>query len=448
MNAPSQAEQAEQSEERYMDAARRMGLFSLGDTAGVVFWQPPGLKLYDKLRGFIRAEHEARGYQEVRTPSIAGLGMFERSGHLDKYRENMFCLNQPNEEGLDMQGYALRPMSCPNHILLYQAVRRSWRELPMKLFEFGEVFRNEPSGSLQVLFRQRQFCQDDSHVFAAEAGMVEVARDYLEMARRVYAQLGFTEVSYAISLRPEKRFGDDTLWDRAEDALRDACGQAGLEWQELPGEGAFYGPKIELQVKDKLGRSWQLGTLQLDFVLPRRFDLGFVNATGEYEVPVILHHAVLGSIERMIGILLESFGTELPLWLQPHEAVVVPVSAKAREYALRCGAIVRGTWRDALVDESDEPLGAKLRYWKGRGIPHILVVGEKEADAAARGEGVQVAVGGKPVELSAWLFRTAQDMRAGEMERLLRDPAAARAFLREAGILDATGEGLAAAYRD
>lgn len=395
--------QAAQAEERYMDAARRMGLFSLGDTAGVVFWQPPGLKLYDKLRGFIRAEHEARGYQEVRTPSIAGLGMFSQSGHLEKYRENMFCLNQPNEEGLDMQGYALRPMSCPNHILLYQAVRRSWRELPMKLFEFGEVFRNEPSGSLQVLFRQRQFCQDDSHVFSPEARMVDVARDYLEMARRVYAQLGFTEVSYAISLRPEKRFGDDALWDRAEDALRDACKQAGLTWQELPGEGAFYGPKIELQVKDKLGRSWQLGTLQLDFVLPRRFDLSFVNSAGEYEVPVILHHAVLGSIERMIGILLESFGTGIPLALHPHEAVVVPVSAKTLDYARECAVKVRKVWRDALVDESDEPLGAKLRYWKGRGVPHLLVVGEKEANSTQRGGAALVSVGNKPVSLAAWL---------------------------------------------
>jgi threonyl-tRNA synthetase len=445
MNVPIRAEHPEQPEERYMDAARRMGLFSLGDTAGVVFWQPPGLKLYDKLRAFIRAEHEARGYQEVRTPSIAGLGMFAQSGHLEKYRENMFCLNQPNEEGLDMQGYALRPMSCPNHILLYQAVRRSWRELPMKLFEFGEVFRNEPSGSLQVLFRQRQFCQDDSHVFSPEAGMVEAARDYLEMARRVYTKLGFTEVSYAISLRPAKRFGDDALWDLAEEALREACRQADLSWQELPGEGAFYGPKIELQVKDKLGRSWQLGTLQLDFVLPRRFDLSFVNPAGEYEVPVILHHAVLGSIERMIGILLESFGTDLPLWLQPHEAVVVPVSAKALGYARQCGAIVRKTWRDALVDESDEPLGAKLRYWRGRGVPHILVVGEKEADAAARGEGTQVAVGGKPVDLSTWLFRTALAARSEETE-LLRDPAIARAFLQQAGILNESGDGLAEAY--
>lgn len=390
-------------EERYMDAAQRMGLLSLGNSAGVVYWQPAGAKLYEKLRSFIRAIHEEHGYEEVRTPSIVGLEVFERSGHLAKYRENMFCLNQENREDLDMQAYALRPMSCPNHILLYQASRRSYRELPLKLFEFGEVFRNESSGSLQVLFRNRSFCQDDSHVFSPESRMVEVISDYLKMAQKTYQQLGFPEISYAISLRPAMRFGEDLLWDRAEEALREACRNNNLQWHELPGEGAFYGPKIELQVKDKLGRGWQLGTLQLDYVLPRRFDMGFIDANNQEDVPVILHHAVLGSLERMIGILLEQHGVKLPLFLQPHEAVVLPVSEKASDHAARVHALLKSKWKHALADYSAEPLGAKLRHWKNKGVPYVLVVGEKEAQAFDENGVVIAALNGKPVAVQDWL---------------------------------------------
>lgn len=389
--------------ERYMDSAQRMGLLSLGNSAGVVYWQPPGAKLYEKLRQFIRGIHEEQSYDEVRSPSIVGLEVFEKSGHLSKYRENMFCLNQENNESLDMQAYALRPMSCPNHILLYQSARRSYRELPLKLFEFGEVFRNEASGSLQTLFRMRQFCQDDSHVFSAESQMVQVASDYLKMAQKAYRKLGFEKISYAISLRPEKRFGEDVLWDRAENALREACRNNNLEWKELPGEGAFYGPKIELQVQDKLGRSWQLGTLQLDYVLPRRFDLKFLNAQNEEEAPVILHHAVLGSLERMIGILLEQHGVDLPLFLHPHEVVVVPVSDKASEYARQIHRVLRSKWKHALADHSAEPLGAKLRYWKTKGVPYILVVGEKEAKAFAESGAMSAALNNKPVNVAEWL---------------------------------------------
>lgn len=353
----------------YMQVAQELNLLMSGVSAGVVYWKPGGLKLYEKLKNFIREHHENRNYLEVRSPSIVNSQVFEQSGHIEKYKENMFFLNGENEEG-----YALRPMSCPNHILLYASEVRSYRQLPLALFEFGDVFRNEPSGSLQLLFRQRQFCQDDSHVFVNESNLIESISSYLQMSKQVYKELGFEEVSFAISLRPNKRFGDDNVWDRAEDALRMACSNNGIEFEELPGEGAFYGPKIELKVKDKLGRSWQLGTLQLDYVLPERFDIHFINEKGEKERPIILHHAVLGSLERMIGILLESFGKNLPDFLHPYPSVVIPVSEKSVQYGVLLAKKLK-----VDIDSSNEPLGKKLANWRHKGVRNIYVVGEKEA---------------------------------------------------------------------
>jgi threonyl-tRNA synthetase len=369
------------SEERYMEVAQRMQLIHLASAAGTVYWQPAGLRLYENLRSYIRKVHREHGYQEVKSPSLVGLELFDRSGHLGKYRDYMFLANQDNEAAkeVDLNAYGLRPMSCPNHIELYSSHRRSYRELPLPLFEFGEVFRNEPSGSLQVLFRQRQFCQDDSHVFSTEGQVSQVVANYLEMARKVYQELGFEEVSYAVSLRPELRHGEDHLWDRAENALREACRHAKVEWAELPGGGAFYGPKIEMGVRDKLGRVWQMGVIQLDYVLPERFELSYQAASGEYEQPVILHHAVLGSLERMIGILLEIHGESLPAYLHPYPAVVIAVSEKSQGYAQDVFLKLRGQVEDTLLDASQDPLGAKLRLWRSRGVADIYVVGEKEA---------------------------------------------------------------------
>jgi threonyl-tRNA synthetase len=374
------------NEERYLDVAARMQLIHLGQSAGVVYWQPAGLSLYERLRSYIRRIHRQHGYLEVKSPSLVGLEVFERSGHLGKYRENMFLANQVNDPSRppDVQAYGLRPMSCPNHIELYGCARRSYRELPMPLFEFGDVFRNEPSGSLQVLFRQRQFTQDDSHVFAGEGQVAEVAARYLSMAQQVFHDLGFESVEYALSLRPAERFGEDVLWDRAEESLRSAFRGAGLAWKEQPGEGAFYGPKIELGVRDKLGRLWQMGTLQLDYVLPERFDLSYQAASGAYERPVILHHAVLGSLERMIGILLEVHGESLPAFLHPYPAVVLAVSEKSVEYAKRVHSELLKSEPDALLDDSNDTLGAKLRLWRSRGVAAIYVIGEKEAERFAQ----------------------------------------------------------------
>lgn len=354
-------------EKRYMQAAQDLNLLCIGKSAGVVYWKPSGLKLYENLKNFIRLHHEKRGYQEVRSPSLVASEVFEQSGHSDKYKENMFFI-----AGED--NYALRPMSCPNHILIYQSERRSYKELALPFFEFGEVYRNEPSGSLQLLFRQRQFCQDDSHVFVSAQGLVQAISNYLEMAQEVYSQLGFEKIHYAISLRPQKRFGSEQNWDKAENALRLACFEHQIEFEELLGEGAFYGPKIELKVQDKIGRFWQLGTLQLDYVLPERFNLEFINAENQSEVPILLHHAVLGSLERMIGILLESFGEHLPDFLHPYPKVVVAVSEKSNAYASQLAKYLV-----AKVDDSNEPLGKKLAFWRAKGVPAIYVVGEKEA---------------------------------------------------------------------
>lgn len=358
-------------EKRYMQVAQEMNLFMLAESAGVVYWKPEGLKLYENLKKFIRRHHEESDYQEVKSPSIIVSNLFEKSGHMEKYKENMFFLKSEKESD-----YALRPMSCPNHILIYQSEKRSYKELPLPIFEFGEVYRNEPSGSLQVLFRQRQFCQDDSHVFVNEENLISSINNYINMSKKVYEELGFRKIQYAIALRPEKRFGDNILWDKAEKALKEACEMNSLDYKELPGEGAFYGPKLELQVEDKLGRSWQLGVIQLDYVLPERFGLEYINANNEVERPIILHHAVLGSLERMIGILLESFGKEIPEYLHPIKSVVIPVSEKSSDYA----KLVYSKFNkiENKMDNSDDSLGKKIRKWKNLGVPNIIVVGEDE----------------------------------------------------------------------
>lgn len=362
------------SQDRYMDAAHQLNLIAQGNSAGVVYWKPAGLSLYEKLKNFIRQHHEKRGYMEVKSPSMVVAEVFEQSGHMEKYRENMFFIQSEKDD----KPYAMRPMSCPNHILIYQSEHHSYRQLPYRLFEFGEVFRNESSGSLQQLFRQRQFCQDDGHVFVSEENLLPAIINYLQMSQEVYAQLGFEKVHFAISLRPEFRFGEDSLWDKAEASLKQACDAQNLSYELLPGEGAFYGPKIELQVQDKLGRFWQLGTLQLDYVLPERFALGYIDEKGQSVRPILLHHAVLGSLERMIGILLESYGVHLPEFLHPYAQVIVAVSEKSHDYAHVLAGLLKAQGK-VIVDDSNEPLGKKLENWRNRGVPAIYVVGEKEA---------------------------------------------------------------------
>ncbi len=356
----------------YLDVAKHMKLIAHHDSAaGVVYWLPAGLRLYEKLKALVRDKHRALGYQEVRTPNLAGVPLFEQSGHLEKYCENMFVLDE----------YVLRPMSCPNHLVVYQSEVRSYRDLPLALFEFGDVFRNEASGALQLLFRQRQFCQDDSHVFCARdpQSVQDAVVRYLRLAQEVYQSLGLHQMHIAISLRPAKRFGDDAQWDASEQALRDACDHLGLPYLEQPGEGAFYGPKIELGVKDVRGRVWQMGTIQLDDVLPRRFEAQYIDAQGQAQYPIVLHHAVLGSLERSIGVLLDSYGVNLPAVVHPYPDVVMAVSdRKHGAYVQDVVHHLRDLGHEVHEDVQAGTLASKVQYWKALGVKHMHVVGDKE----------------------------------------------------------------------
>lgn len=386
----------------YMQAAQDLDLFHLEEhSPGFIWWHPNGQRLLEALKQLLRQAHQVRGYEEVKTPNITSSELFERSGHLAKFGHNMFFIEQREQAALDESGgagarqYAVRPMSCPNHIAVYADKRRSYAELPLKLFEFGEVVRNEASGALQALFRMRGFCQDDSHVFSHQAGVGAVLADYLSLAREVYSALGFEEVRFQISLRPAERFGDDSLWDAAEDALRKACTAQGLSWDEEPGGGAFYGPKLEMHLKDRLGRSWQCGTIQLDYVLPRRFGLEFVDAGNGRDIPVVLHHAVLGSLERFVGILLEHHGCALPAVIRPVELALVSVRAEQDEVVrgmaaklLRCGIRVRTVL-------GDDNLNNKVRAAQGMHPVHVGVVGAREALSQS------VALRGKPGQVLA-----------------------------------------------
>lgn len=369
----------EVAEPRYMETARDMNLLFMAQSAGVVYFKPRGLKLYENLKNFIRAIHREAGYQEVRSPSIVVQDLFVQSGHMEKYRENMFLLGEASDD------YALRPMSCPNHILIYSSDVVSYKDLPVQLFEFGEVFRNEANGALQALFRQRQFVQDDSHVFCDANNIKPSIKRFIDMARKAYSELGFEQIKFAISLRPEKRFGSDDLWDKAENNLREACRESGLEAEEIPNGGAFYGPKLEIQVEDKLGRWWQLGVIQIDYVLPERFNIHFTDENNERVTPVILHHAVLGSLERMIGILLESFGKNLPDFLHPNRDVVLAINSNVAAFAQ-----VVADKLGCEVDNDNDTLSKKILKHKHQGVKNVYIVGEKEK-ARWQAEGVVVA---------------------------------------------------------
>jgi len=362
----------------YLEAAQRLNLFHVEEhSPGFAWWHPNGLCLIEALKSLVRNAHAKYGYEEVKTPNITGVELFEQSGHLAKFRQNMFVV--PGGDG--ERSYVVRPMSCPNHIAVFDHARRSYAELPLKLYEFGEVVRNEPSGSLQALFRMRGFVQDDSHVFAMEGQSIDVIADYIAMSREIYQALGFPDVRYQISLRPEQRFGDDFLWDRAEEALREACRRNGLSWDEEEGGGAFYGPKLEMHLTDKLGRSWQMGTVQLDYVLPRRFNLEYLSRNNQAEVPVILHHAVLGSLERFIGVLLEQYGADLPAPLRPVQVALITVRESEDVYVRGLAADLRRQGIRVKTFLGDARLGGKVKSAELEVPAFIAVVGGREVAA-------------------------------------------------------------------
>jgi threonyl-tRNA synthetase len=371
--------------------AKAMDLFHFEEhSPGMVFWHPMGLRVFRVIEEFMRRVYQSHGFEEVRSPLALSRSLWEKSGHWEKFGNNMFVVGSfdrdnsadgeaqnGESEAVNLE-YALKPMSCPAHIAIYQAHKRSYREIPMRLMEFGIVHRNEPSGTLSGCMRLRQFVQDDAHIFCRETDLIGEIGNFLNMVREVYSAFGYEKFAIRISLRPEKRLGSDAIWDRAEAALINACQALGYPYELLPGEGAFYGPKIEVSLEDRLGRSWQCGTIQVDFNLPQIFELSFVNQEGKLEQPVMVHQAVLGSLERWLGILLENQGA-LPLWLAPVQVAVASISDKSADWAEAVFARLRRMGIRAQLHADDATISKKIRELSARRVPLIAIVGEQEA---------------------------------------------------------------------
>ena len=364
-------EEAEKRDHRKL--GKQLDLFHLQDEApGMVFWHPKGWALWQTIEQHMRKELNAAGYKEVKTPQIMDKTFWEKSGHWDNYKDNMFVTSSEKRE------YAVKPMNCPGHVQIFNNGLRSYRDLPMRLAEFGSCHRNEPSGALHGLMRVRGFVQDDAHIFCTEDQIVSEARAFNELLVRIYKQFGFHDVSVKLSLRPEKRAGSDDVWDKAEQGLREALTACGVEWDELPGEGAFYGPKIEYHVKDALGRSWQCGTLQLDFVLPERLDAEYVTENNDRARPVMLHRAIFGSLERFIGILIENHAGSFPLWLAPVQMVIMNITENQADYCREVAAKLQAAGFRVELDLRNEKIGYKIRDNSQYRFPYQIVVGDKE----------------------------------------------------------------------
>lgn len=360
----------------HRDIGNRQSLFhQQEDGPGMVFWHPRGFALYQAVEGHIRRHMRHAGYREVRTPQLLARALWEASGHWEKFGANMFAV----EDG--ERSFALKPMSCPGHIQIFNRGVRSYRDLPLRLSEFGACHRNEPSGALLGLMRTRAFVQDDAHVFCTEAQiMAEVAR-FARLLSAVYGDFGFADVGVAFATRPVSRAGDDAQWDRAEAALMAAARAAGLDPAIRPGEGAFYGPKLEFHLADRMGRRWQCGTIQADFVLPERLNARYADSDGSLRHPVILHHAVLGSIERFLAVLLEQHQGALPLWLAPDQVAVATVSPAQADYAEHVAELLRRAEIRVAVDAGPARLARKVMDARELGIPIFLAVGAREAES-------------------------------------------------------------------
>ncbi len=370
-----QLEEAERRDHRRI--GKDMDLFSLQEEAvGSVFWHPKGWRLYRAAEDYMRRRLDATGYQEVKTPQLVDRALWEASGHWDKYREHMFLARVDEEE----KTLALKPMNCPCHVLIFNHGLRSYRELPLRLAEFGACHRYEPSGALHGIMRVRAFTQDDAHIFCTEAQIADETVRFVALLSSVYADFGFPGFRVKFSDRPDVRAGDDATWDRAEGALREACAVAGVEYELNPGEGAFYGPKLEFVLRDAIGRDWQCGTLQVDFVLPERLDAEYVGEDSARHRPVMLHRAILGSFERFLGILIEQYAGRFPLWLAPVQVVVATIVSDADEYAEEVAAALRAKGLAVLTDLGRDKINAKIRLHSHQHVPVIAVVGRKEAE--------------------------------------------------------------------
>ncbi|MBO7080741.1 MAG: threonine--tRNA ligase [Neisseriaceae bacterium] len=366
-------EEAEKRDHRKL--GKQLDLFHLQDEApGMVFWHPDGWTLWQIIEQHMRKELNAAGYKEVKTPTIMDRTLWEKSGHWENYQENMFTTQSEKRD------YAVKPMNCPGHVQIFNKALRSYRELPLRLAEFGSCHRNEPSGALHGLMRVRGFVQDDAHIFCTEDQIDSEAQAFNRLVMKIYKQFGFTDVAVKLSLRPEKRAGSDEIWDKAENGLRNALTACGIEWEELAGEGAFYGPKVEYHIKDALGRSWQCGTIQLDFVLPERLDAEYVTEDNGRARPVMLHRAILGSLERFIGILIENHAGAFPVWLAPVQVVAMSISEHQADYCVAVVEELKKLGIRAVADIRSEKIGYKIREHSTRKVPYQIIVGDKEKE--------------------------------------------------------------------
>ena len=376
-------EEAEKRDHRKL--GKKFDLFHIQEEApGMVFWHPNGWSIYTAIEEYMREVQRLNGYEEIKTPQVVDRSLWERSGHWDKFRDNMFTVESESRD------YAVKPMNCPCHVQVFNQGLKSYRDLPLRLAEFGCCHRNEASGTLQGLMRVRGFVQDDAHIFCSESMIQDEVSVFTDLLFKVYKDFGFEDVIIRLSTRPEQRVGSDEVWDKAEKALSDALDAKGLPWQLLPGEGAFYGPKIEFSLKDCLGRVWQCGTIQVDFSMPGRLDAQFVAEDGSRQVPVMLHRAILGSFERFIGILIEEYEGAFTAWLAPTQAVLLNITDNQAEYVKKVENSLKNKGFRVNSDLRNEKIGFKIREHTIQKVPYLLVVGDQEVEnnsVAVRGRG-------------------------------------------------------------
>ncbi|MGH8803066.1 MAG: threonine--tRNA ligase, partial [Casimicrobiaceae bacterium] len=367
-------EEAEKRDHRKL--GRALDLFHLQDEApGLVFWHPKGWTIWQQVEQYLRRVYQDHGYQEVRAPQILERSLWEKSGHWENFKDNMFTTESEKHD------FAIKPMNCPGHVQIFNASLKSYRDLPLRYGEFGACHRNEPSGALHGIMRVRGFTQDDGHIFCTEEQIEVEVTAFNRVALAVYRDFGFTDVAIKLALRPTPRLGDDASWTRAEDALREALRACEVEWIELPGEGAFYGPKIEYHLKDSLGRSWQCGTMQVDFQMPGRLGAEYVAADDTRRTPVMLHRAIVGSLERFIGILIENHAGAMPIWLAPVQAVVLAITDRQHRYASEVEGALRGAGLRVEADLRNEKITYKIREHSLQKLPYQLIVGDRELEA-------------------------------------------------------------------
>ena len=367
---------AEAEKRDHRKISKKLGLYHMQEEApGSIFWHQKGWAIYNSIEQFMRQKQIERGYHEIKTPQVVDYSLWQKSGHADKFGDDMFTVVTEDRQ------YAIKPMNCPCHVQVFNQGLKSYRDLPLRLAEFGSCHRNEPSGSLHGIMRVRSFTQDDAHIFCTEQQIQSEVSEFIDFLHEVYADFGFDEIIYRLSTRPEQRVGSDECWDRAEQALAEALDAKELPWQELPGEGAFYGPKVEFSLKDCIGRVWQLGTIQVDFSMPGRLDAQYVAEDGSRQTPVMLHRAILGSFERFIGILIEQYEGAFPFWLAPEQAVVINITDSQAEYAEFVTKSLQNKGFRVNCDLRNEKIGFKIRGHSMQRVPYLLVVGDKEKES-------------------------------------------------------------------